>query len=64
VAFDWFINRTAKSLEAQFSLSKQLANKTVYRVYDLVVYGNIIAGGTVSRRACTRVKSLKRSFTL
>lgn len=37
----------AKNLEAQFSLSKQLAKKTVYRVYDLIVYGNVIAGGTV-----------------
>ncbi len=37
----------AKNLEAQFSLSKQLADKSVYRVYDLVVYGNIIAGGTI-----------------
>ncbi|MEB3767628.1 23S rRNA pseudouridine(1911/1915/1917) synthase RluD [Acinetobacter sp. MD2] len=37
----------AKNLEAQFSLTKQLANKSVYRVYDLVVYGNIVAGGTI-----------------
>ncbi len=37
----------AKNLEAQFSLSKQLAKKSVYRVYDLVVYGNMIAGGTI-----------------
>ncbi len=37
----------AKSLEAQFSLSKQLAKKSVYRIYDVVVYGNIIAGGTI-----------------
>lgn len=37
----------AKNLEAQFSLSKQLAKKTVYRIYDLIVYGNIIAGGTI-----------------
>ena len=37
----------AKNLEAQFSLSKQLAKKTVYRIYDLVSYGNIIAGGTI-----------------
>ncbi|KAF5304988.1 hypothetical protein FQR65_LT18810 [Abscondita terminalis] len=28
----------AKNLEAQFSLSKQLAKKSVYRVYDLVCY--------------------------
>lgn len=37
----------AKNLEAQFDLSKQLANKSVYRIYDVVVYGNIIAGGTI-----------------
>ncbi|MGE8541980.1 MAG: 23S rRNA pseudouridine(1911/1915/1917) synthase RluD [Acinetobacter sp.] len=37
----------AKNLEAQFSLSKQLAKKSVYRVYDLVAYGAIIAGGTI-----------------
>ncbi|MEK5764413.1 pseudouridine synthase, partial [Acinetobacter junii] len=50
----------AKTLEAQFSLSKQLANKSVYRVYDLVVYGNIIAGGTIDepikRHPVDRVK--------
>ncbi|WP_445116318.1 23S rRNA pseudouridine(1911/1915/1917) synthase RluD [Acinetobacter sp. WZC-1] len=37
----------AKNLEAQFSLSKQLADKTVYRIYDLISYGNIIAGGMI-----------------
>lgn len=37
----------AKTLEAQFSLSKQLGKKSVYRVYDLITYGNIIAGGTI-----------------
>jgi 23S rRNA pseudouridine1911/1915/1917 synthase len=37
----------AKNLEAQFSLSKQLADKSVYRIYDLIVYGNIVAGGTI-----------------
>ena len=37
----------AKNLEAQFALSKQLAKKSVYRLYDLVVYGNVIAGGTI-----------------
>lgn len=50
----------AKNLEAQFSLSKQLAKKTVYRVYDLIVYGNVIAGGTVDepikRHPVDRVK--------
>lgn len=50
----------AKNLEAQFSLSKQLAKKSVYRVYDLIVYGNIIAGGTIDepikRHPVDRVK--------
>jgi 23S rRNA pseudouridine1911/1915/1917 synthase len=50
----------AKNLEAQFSLSKQLAKKTVYRVYDLIVFGNVIAGGTVDepikRHTVDRVK--------
>lgn len=39
----------AKTLEAQFSLSQQLASKTVYRLYDLVVYGYMIAGGTIDK---------------
>lgn len=39
----------AKNLEAQFSLSQQLAEKSVYRLYDLVVYGHIIAGGTIDK---------------
>ncbi|MBI1451096.1 MULTISPECIES: 23S rRNA pseudouridine(1911/1915/1917) synthase RluD [Acinetobacter] len=39
----------AKNLEAQFALSRQLEKKSVYRIYDLVVYGNIIAGGTVDQ---------------
>ena len=39
----------AKNLEAQFSLSKQLAKKTVYRVYDLIAYGAIIAGGVIDQ---------------
>ena len=50
----------AKNLEAQFSLSRQLEKKSVYRVYDLVVYGNIIAGGTIDepikRHPVDRVK--------
>lgn len=50
----------AKNLEAQFSLTKQLGDKSVYRVYDLVVYGNIIAGGTIDepikRHPVDRVK--------
>jgi 23S rRNA pseudouridine1911/1915/1917 synthase len=50
----------AKNLEAQFSLSKQLAKKSVYRVYDLVCYGHIIAGGTIDepikRHPVDRVK--------
>lgn len=39
----------AKTLEAQFSLSKQLAEKSVYRLYDLIVYGYVIAGGTIDK---------------
>lgn len=39
----------AKTLEAQFHLSKQLAKKSVYRIYDAVVYGKIIAGGTIDQ---------------
>ena len=50
----------AKNLEAQFSLGKQKEKKTVYRVYDLIVYGNVIAGGTVDepikRHPVDRVK--------
>ena len=50
----------AKNLEAQFSLSKQLEKKSVYRIYDLIVYGNIIAGGTIDepikRHPVDRVK--------
>lgn len=37
----------AKNLAAQHHLSKQLADKTVYRIYDAVVVGHVIAGGTV-----------------
>lgn len=39
----------AKTLEAQFHLSKQLAQKSVYRIYDAVVYGQIIAGSTIDQ---------------
>lgn len=50
----------AKNLEAQFSLSKQLAKKSVYRVYDLICYGTIIAGGKIDepikRHPVDRVK--------
>jgi 23S rRNA pseudouridine1911/1915/1917 synthase len=50
----------AKNLESQLSLSRQLAKKSVYRVYDLVAYGNIIAGGTIDepikRHPVERVK--------
>lgn len=50
----------AKNLEAQFALTKQLSKKSVYRLYDLVVYGNMIAGGTVDepikRHPVDRVK--------
>ncbi|AOA57781.1 23S rRNA pseudouridine(1911/1915/1917) synthase RluD [Acinetobacter larvae] len=37
----------AKNLESQFALSQQLADKSVYRLYDLIVYGQVIAGGTI-----------------
>lgn len=37
----------AKTLEAQHDLTKQLSDKSVYRLYDLVCYGRIIAGGTI-----------------
>ncbi|MFC3902817.1 23S rRNA pseudouridine1911/1915/1917 synthase [Acinetobacter marinus] len=37
----------AKTLEAQHHLTRQLSKKSVYRVYDLVCYGHVIAGGTV-----------------
>lgn len=50
----------AKNLEAQFSLSKQLAKKSVYRIYDLICYGTMIAGGTIDepikRHPVDRVK--------
>ncbi len=50
----------AKNLDSQFSLSRQLEKKSVYRLYDLVVYGNIIAGGTIDepikRHPVDRVK--------
>lgn len=39
----------AKTLEAQFSLTKQLADKSVYRVYDALVVGHVIAGATVDQ---------------
>lgn len=37
----------AKTLVAQHSLSQQLADKTVFRVYDAVTCGHVIAGGTI-----------------
>ncbi|MFB2538490.1 MULTISPECIES: 23S rRNA pseudouridine(1911/1915/1917) synthase RluD [unclassified Acinetobacter] len=37
----------AKNLQAQHHLSQQLANKSVFRIYDALCYGQIIAGGTV-----------------
>lgn len=37
----------AKTLVAQHSLSQQLAEKTVFRVYDAVTCGHVIAGGTI-----------------
>ncbi|XID75442.1 23S rRNA pseudouridine(1911/1915/1917) synthase RluD [Alkanindiges sp. WGS2144] len=39
----------AKNLPAQHHLSKQLADKSVYRVYDAVVVGHVIAGGTIDQ---------------
>lgn len=39
----------AKNLAAQHHLSKQLADKSVYRVYDALVVGHVIAGGTVDQ---------------
>lgn len=37
----------ARNLAAQHHLSQQLADKSVYRVYDAVVVGHVVAGGTV-----------------
>lgn len=37
----------AKNLPAQHHLSQQLEEKSVYRIYDAVVVGHVIAGGTV-----------------
>lgn len=37
----------AKTLVAQHSLSQQLAEKSVFRVYDAVTCGHVIAGGTI-----------------
>ena len=37
----------AKTLEAQHALTQQLSNKSVYRIYDLVCYGHMIAGGSI-----------------
>lgn len=37
----------AKTLVAQHSLSQQLAEKSVFRVYDAVTVGHVIAGGTI-----------------
>lgn len=37
----------AKTLEAQHHLTRQLSKKSVYRLYDLVCYGRIIAGGSI-----------------
>lgn len=39
----------AKNLAAQHHLSKQLAEKSVYRIYDALVVGHVIAGGTVDQ---------------
>lgn len=37
----------ARNLAAQHHLSQQLADKSVYRVYDAVVVGHVVAGGTI-----------------
>lgn len=37
----------AKTLEAQNHLTRQLEKKSVYRLYDVVCYGKVIAGGTI-----------------
>lgn len=37
----------AKTLEAQHHLTQQLADKSVYRLYDVLCYGHLIAGGTI-----------------
>lgn len=38
----------ARNLKAQHELSQQLEDKSVYRVYDALVVGHVIAGGTVN----------------
>ena len=37
----------AKNLQAQLALTHQLTDKSMYRVYDLVCYGRVIAGGSI-----------------
>lgn len=37
----------AKTLPDQLALTQQLAKKTMYRIYDLICYGRVIAGGTI-----------------
>jgi 23S rRNA pseudouridine1911/1915/1917 synthase len=37
----------AKTLVAQHSLAQQLAEKSVFRLYDAVTVGHVIAGGTI-----------------
>lgn len=39
----------AKNLAAQHHLGKQLEDKSVYRIYDAVVVGHVIAGATVDQ---------------
>lgn len=50
----------ARNLAAQHHLSQQLEDKSVYRVYDAVVVGHVIAGGTIDepirRHAVDRLK--------
>ncbi len=50
----------AKNLVAQHHLTAQLADKTLHRVYDALVVGHVIAGGTIDepikRHATDRLK--------
>lgn len=37
----------ARTLESHFSLVQQLQDRTVHRIYDAIVHGEMVAGGTV-----------------
>lgn len=37
----------ARTLESHFSLVQQLQDRTVHRIYDAVVHGEMVAGGTI-----------------